>query len=419
MMRKKHKKNISGKDSERFGKIRLISNKKLIYSVLNLICAAALFLFYSCESAYEVENIAQIKTEEFVLNEKVCTDFAIKLHTSLANGDTSFINSYLDWKTISNSIAQDAAYWNDDKVEIFKAWKSKISIGQDLIGELVIGNHLRFITYYQLNGEHFIILRNYVEPQTVNYFEFRLISIGSAIAIADVYDFNKSMLLSEMGKEFCDYYSACKSDWKIIKGEIENKELEIEKSVANGDLKLAYSQLTEFETTYQKTFMWNNLKEFILLKSENKTIATNYLFEKSQMIDLDEKGRSLTLFYLNAYVGNYNDAIIAIANLESAVGEDGVLEYLKGNLYFELGEMDNALEAFNNSLAFDNEIFSFHIAKVKTLIEQTLYLEAVESLLVMDDSFVINDLAWDAEFMEHPAFLNSEEYQSWKQRLNE
>lgn len=419
MMEKNCKENINGKDSERFGKIRITTYNYKLFSCLCVFMFFVLISFSSCNSEIKEAKVANEDASIFQLDEKVCTDFAVKMHTSLVNGDTNFINSYIDWSGIKDLIAEDSSYWDKVNTDIFNTWKSEISVGQDLIGELVSGSHLRFITYYQLDGEHFIMLRNYIEPQTVNYFEFKLVAIGKSIAIADVYDFGQSMLLSSMSKDYCDYYSGFNSEWKTVRTETEGKLMEINSKLAEGNLKEAYAKLKGMETTFQNTYMYLNVKETILLQSNVASVTQNYLYEKSQRIALNEKGRSLTMFYLNAYVGNNNDALIALANIEDAVGEDGVIDYLRGNLYFESGQMQKALEAFNAALAYNNEIFSFHVAKIKALIEQLAYVEAVESLLVMDDSFDIKNLSWEEEFKSYPEFLASESYADWKIRLNE
>lgn len=418
MMRKNHKKNINGKDSERFGKIRIITFKSLYLRFLCLFLFLLNFTFISCEEAGISPDDYSEVSHEFQLDEKICTDFAIKMHTSLAKGDTSFINSYLDWKGIEQSLSADSTYWTSEKIEIFNSWKANISLGEDFIGEFISGNHLRFITYYQLDGKHFIILRNYIEPQTVNYFEFELRSNEGTISIVDVYDFSQSKLLSTMAKEYCNYYGKFHETWKTVKAETELTLTNIEEKIANGNLKAAYAQLIEMDGSFKSTYMYTNIEESILLQSNVESIILDYLYDKSQRIALNEKGRSLTMFYLNAYAGNNQDAMIALANLEDAVGEDGVLDYLKGNLFFEEGEMQKALEAFNRALAYDNEIFSFHVAKVKTLIEKKAYVEAAESLLVMDDSFNVKDLDWDEEFKLYPDFLSSEAYATWKNRLS-
>ncbi len=418
MVRKKSEKNINGKDSERFGKIRKITIKCQFNSDLLFVCFVLSISFFSCNTE---DNSSEKHVKEngyYELNEKNCTDFAVKMHGSLVNGDTSFIHSYIDWQGLKDAISMDSSYWDQYRNEIFTSWKKSISPGVELINELEKGSHLRFITYYQLDGEHYIILRNYIEPQTVNYIEFKLVGKLHSIAIADIYDFNQSMNLSSMAKEYCDYLGDFKEFWSITLSEMTNDCDSVKSKINEGNLKDAYMLLKATQLNFQQTYIYRGLMEQVLLKSEISSVSQGYLFEKSQKIPLGEKGRSLTMFYLNAYAAKYNDALIALANLENAVGEDGVLDYLRGNIYFEQNEMSKALSSFNKALAYNSKIFSFHIAKVKTLIEQSQYIEAVESLLVLDDFFNIQELNWNEEFSEYPNFLTSEAYKLWLNRLN-
>jgi tetratricopeptide (TPR) repeat protein len=417
MARKKCKKNINGKDSERFGKIRMITDNRLITNVLMCFIFLNLFYVLSCSNE-EKDGIPPFSDEiNFELDEKTCTDFAVKMHSSIANGDSNFIKSYIDWKGIQQAISKDTIYWDENKLEIFKAWKENVSPGNDLMNELNNGSHLRFITYYHLDGEHFIILRNYIEPQTVNYVEIKIVAIGNSLAIADLYDFSQSMLLSEMGAEYCNYLSELPGSWLDQQSEMLIQSDEIRNQIQIGDFKNAYAMLNETNIHFQNTYLYRDLKEQILMNSGSEEIAMKHLFDKSQRISVNEKGRSLTMFYLNAYAGKNNDALIALANLESAVGDDGVIDFLRGNIYFEKNELNNAILHFNKALAYNSKVFSFHIAKIKTLIELSYYVEAVESLLVLDDFFDIESFDWDAEFIDYPDFMLSDEYGLWLQRL--
>ena len=42
---------------------------------------------------------------------------------------------------------------------------------------------------------------------------------------------------------------------------------------------------------------------------------------------------------------------------------------------------------------------------------------AVESLLVMDDYFEMNEINWDKEFIAYPEFLMSDSYNKWVERI--
>jgi len=414
MERKKCKKNINGKDSERFGKIRLISNRMLFVSLLMVVIYFVNFFFISCESAKVDPNVDNNLTSNIQMTEKMCTDFAIKMHSSLVNGDTNFINSYLDWEQLTDSSLVNHQSFSG----IYSHLKSNYSVGKDLCRDIEAGGHLRFVTYYQNKDSHFIVLRLFHEPQTVNYLEFELGTKGNSLIIKDIYDFNKSRLFSNWINNYIGYYQDCEMGWEFQVEKDEQMEKEVLELISIGDLSAAYTVLNSYNGEFQKTELYEDLEQLVILESYNIKVVVPGLKKKLGNISVAEKGRNLTMFYLNAYTVKYNDALINLIHLEKEVGEDGVLYYLQGNDYYEMGEWDKALNLFNQALTYESEILSFHLAKIKTLIEQGNFLSAVEALLVLDDFFTINELDWDAEFAQFPSFTASSEYQEWKKRLS-
>jgi hypothetical protein len=63
------------------------------------------------------------------------------------------------------------------------------------------------------------------------------------------------------------------------------------------------------------------------------------------------------------------------------------------------------------------KIPNIHFAKVVCLIEMREFIQAVESLLVMEDYFDVKNTNWDKEFMAYPEFLISDEYFQWLERI--
>lgn len=415
MVRKKSKKNINGKDSERFVKIRLITVNNLLVSILMILIYFANSLFISCESAKVDPNLDNNLTSNIQMTEKLCTDFAIKMHSSLVTGDTNFINSYLDWEQLTDFSLDSIGSIS----EISNHLKINYSVGKDLCRDIEAGGHLRFVTYYQNKERHFIVLRLFHEPQTVNYLEFELGTKGNSLMIKDIYDFNKSRLFSSWISNYIMYYQDCEMGWEFQVEKDQQLEKEVLELISAGDLSSAYTVLKTYDSEFQKTELYEDLEQSVILESDNIKVVVPGLKKKLANISIGEKGRSLTMFYLNAYAEKYNDALINLINLEKEVGEDGVLYYLQGNLYYEMGQWDKALQLFNQALSYETEIFSFHLAKTKTLIEQTNFVAAVEALLVLDDFFTIHELDWDTEFAQFPSFAASSEYQEWKKRLSQ
>ena len=407
------KKNINGKGSEGFGNLRILSDKLLVDSVVKCFYFFTFITLFSCSGDDSSLKEVISPVEKIELNEKVCTDFAIKMHTSIMNGDSSFINNYIDWANILPPNLMDLHGTN----EMLAYLKMNYSVGTDLIQEVINGGHLKFVTYYSESDSHYIVLRMYEEPQTINYLEFKLNVIDNKLVIQDIYDYQKGRDFSEWLSMNVLFYGKYGKDWYTAAEAVKSKLDSVYAQIVSGELLLAYNDLKGIDGEFQKTLMFADFQEDLLLNSNDPKIIIPIYNKIVSRIPIPEKGRWLSLFYLNALNGKYQDALISLANLESNVGSDGSLDFFKGNMYFELNNYTEALNMFNNALAYDPEIYTFHFAKVLSQIELNQFDQAIESLLVMDDYFDVSNVKWEVEFEAYEDFLRSEQFKRWQERI--
>ena len=125
----------------------------------------------------------------------------------------------------------------------------------------------------------------------------------------------------------------------------------------------------------------------------------------------------LKQYYLSLDSESYPKVREAIEGLRKSVGEDPILIYLNAATYFEEYNYSRALVLYNEALTMEPKIPNIHFAKVVCLIEMKEFIQAVESLLVMEDYFDVKNTNWDKEFMAYPAFLISDEYFQWLERI--
>ena len=148
-------------------------------------------------------------------------------------------------------------------------------------------------------------------------------------------------------------------------------------------------------------------------------IRTNTLEEKRHQIGKDgsQEWSWLRQYYLSLESESYAKVREAIEGLSKSVGEDPILIYLKAATYFEEYNYSTALELYNEALTIEPTIPNIHFAKVVCLIEMKEFVQAVESLLVMEDYFDVTNTNWDKEFIAYPEFLISDEYYQWLERV--
>ena len=169
------------------------------------------------------------------------------------------------------------------------------------------------------------------------------------------------------------------------------------------------------------------LRETAIMKSakyntdfhSNADLGTNILAEKTY--EIGKEGSTewywLRQYYLNLDAKRYGEVREAIDRLYTSIGEDPILIYLKAATYFEEYNYSRALELYNEALIMEPAIPNIHFAKVICLIEMKEFVQAAESLLVMEDYFDVKNINWNREFMAYPAFLISNEYAEWLQRI--
>jgi hypothetical protein len=82
----------------------------------------------SCDDDNGTDESTNKEIKTLQLTEKICTDFALKLHESFVNNDTSFLNTYINWDEIKkqsftysseNDSTLNSIIWDKIKDQIF------------------------------------------------------------------------------------------------------------------------------------------------------------------------------------------------------------------------------------------------------------------------------------------------------------
>lgn len=407
MMVKKHESYLSEKESERNGNNR---KKPINRLVLRFLWFYVFFAFFSCGSEKVSENEFQ-EVYEVELTEQQCINFAEKLHQSFADSNSNYLNSYIAWSVIKEDLCK-----SELESEIFDTLKKHLNIGHDFIGLTYDNIDVRFITYYQVDEKHFIIFRVFEQPQSISFFEFELSGGAGEIYVNDIYDFNFGRSLrSSLASDLVSYVN-CKTHWKECYQDLNNLLMEVDSLMTQGDLKLAYEYLKDNEQGFAKYNDYQTVFDQFVLQLGNGNIWVKREKEKIDAIPMGDRGRWLPMIYFNAMQGNYAEAQIALANLEGEVGEDTYLHFLRGNLYFEMGDYNLAISSFNKALSMKSEIPIIHLGKIYSQIRLNEFTQAVESMLVMDDFYHLDNEQWILELADFGAFVESDEFNKFLER---
>jgi tetratricopeptide (TPR) repeat protein len=389
------------------------------------------FLFYaallvapvlSCDDDAEMANGSEEVVESnILLNESICTDFAVKLHESFVNEDSTFLNSYINWELLSNQVQSFNSTGDSSlKKHAWNLLKQNFYPGRDFTKVNALGGSMRFVMYYKEKyNEHHIVLRTFYPPQHLNFYDFTLTSKGEYITINDIYSYEMGCSLTTLLGEQLNVMIKSAPDVKGITNYYNNTLSIIssaqEESESN-NITAAYKLLITCDELFKTTNYYKHLEMGILNQSPDEKVQVTAIQKRVESISLEEKGRWLLLFYLSGLERNYAQARLCIQNLKDGIGEDEMLTYLEAVTYYEEGQYVKALELLNKVLASEQDFYIVHYAKLTAQIELSDYVAAIETLRNISNLFEASGINWDKELMGYPDFIVSDEYNDW---LNE
>lgn len=341
-------------------------------------------------------------------------NFAQELHYSFLDSNINYLKSYVDWKSLENSVVHNDPF----RKKVYDTLMTRYSLADDFVNLTHSGADVRFITYYQEEDKHVVVFRVFEQPQSLSIYEFHLVGNAEELYVEDIYDYSSASSIRTSLSDEVDFWCKWGDEWSKEYEKFENLVASFNDYLSKGDLKSAYLLTKQLPDDYLELKRFRQLQGVICENSGSPKLMIGYLSEEVNRIPIMEKGRWLPLFYLRSIQGSYGEALIALSNLEKEVGEDVYIDFLKGNVYFEMEDYESAIAYFNKSLSTDSEVMIFHLAKIHSYINKQAYTEAVEALLVMDDSFKISEFDWDAEFAQYPEFISSSQYKEFLNRLD-
>jgi tetratricopeptide (TPR) repeat protein len=393
-------------------------------SNLTVILSFTILSLFSCSEQKKEEKQAKKEVEKLELNEKTCVNFAKNLHQSFVTGDSNFIQQYIILDSLKSTVFTKYNLENNPLNNI--AWSlvsKKLGIGADFRDAIDNDGQIRFISYYKdsIDLSHHIILRSFFPPMGVNFYDFELSSHNNGLQIVDVYDYSTPGELSDiLGEEmyFLSKSKLSEDSIGIFHTYLEEHTLNIQNQIKNGNVRLAYKLFLQFPDILKQSRKYRNLEEQILFASDEPEVHEQFIASKLASLNPDSRDSYLTSFYKHGIFREFDLALTSIENLEKSVGEDEVLHFLRGMTYLENEQFDLAVETFNTAISEDPNIFIYQWSKVIALVEKGAYELAVETLLVMDDFFVMVRTNWDKEFIAYPEFLFSEAFEIWQNRMD-
>jgi tetratricopeptide (TPR) repeat protein len=388
------------------------------FTYLSIIIYSIIFATACSTNADDQQALQQSEVPSLQLNEAICTEFAVKLHESFVQDDSTFLNSYINWESLR--IKSAAFVTKKDSLLIDYAWwllKKSFYPGRDFAKVNSLGGAMRFVMYYKENfDEHHIILRTFYPPQHLNFYDFTLGTKGAFLTIEDIYSYEMAASLSTLLGEQMDVLVKLSDDklsMETYHHAIQNALQAAQKLNESGKITQAYKQLISLDELYKSTNYYKHIELSVLFQSPDEKVQLSALNKRINSISIEEKGRWLLLFYQSGLQGNYQQARLCIQNLKDWIGEDEMLTYLEAVTYYEAGDYLTSIELLNNVIASEQDFYIVFYAKLTAQIEIADYSAAIETLQQIVLLFDAGHINWDKELMAYPDFLMSDEYDDW------
>ena len=388
-------------------------NIKQYISKLYILFFLIISFVFSCNNENKGKKDTVYVPSKLNIDSANASEFANSFILDIYNSDTVRARSKIQIKYNS-----DAIFVSDllDNADVF----NNFDLFSVLHQPILLGGELDFQFYEVQNESNIIWLRLFTAPLEVNYFRITLAIMDNAIVISDFTSFNTPNSCNEMMTELVDLVHA--------KNQLSDNDLKEGFRLMDSTI-IAFSSLNPGLAEFHYSKMDIALRETALMMSikynldfhSSAEIRANALMRKNY--EIGKEGGPvwycLKQYYLSLDSESYPKVREAIEGLGKLVGEDPTLIYLIAATYFEEYNYSTALELYNEALTIERTVPNIHFAKVVCLIEMKEFVQAVESLLVMEDYFDVRKTNWDKEFIAYPAFLISDEYFQWLERVGE
>lgn len=383
-------------------------------SVLVVLFFLNLFLFFSCSEENNTETEVETVVNEIPLDTFYCRSYAENLLVFLQKEySVSFVNkiqleTFFDKNSNDNLNSENDSLLNELKKHHFNLYTE--------FNEVInFGGRIDFVKSIPSDSNFNLLFRGYIPPMEITFWEITLGGTKNKVLVEDILSYQYEKSHKAMFDDIIDK-SSNDSDTELL-----NSFLHLDSSynyLRSNQIEKAWNQLLSLKPSLQYSPLYKYSK-FRVSTYISEELRQEVLKEWLKDMEKGTAAYWLYYFYYSATNEELGQARIALMNLKETVGSDPILHYLEGVTYFEEFKYEQALSFYTEALAAMPTVPDIHFAKVVCLIEMKEYVQAVESLLVMDDYFDISNINWDKEFIGYPEFLVSDEFDRLLERVED
>jgi tetratricopeptide (TPR) repeat protein len=341
--------------------------------------------------------------------------FGNYIEQSIENGSPSFLNKSFDLDLFMQKIFDryNPNGQTDFNEGFKKGFMNNFDLGVMIIDEINKNGSYTFLRSYVKDGNNYLLFR-LLSENGINYHELEVKLINGEFYITDVFLYHTGEKISETIGHIYESFVQAFSDNDENSSSKANEYMEMQAIKVlseNGYTKKAFKK---WQSLPEET---RNKKAFLVLGLQLSTGIGNKEFMQvyDEYYRYFPENNSKYLIPVESLVStkNYQQALICIDNLEKGIVSDPMLNFLRANILFEMGNRVEASNKLNQLIESIPQFEKSYFSLLNIYIKDKSYSKATDLL----DKMVINLNYYKGSMSvildEYPDFCKSKEYQNW------
>ena len=340
------------------------------------------------------------------------------IEQSLMNNNPSYINSIINKeklldKVIINSRNEQIRPFNQGFTNGFY---HSFDLGNTVMAQLGFGGNYEFIRTYEKDQYLALLFRSFSDDG-INYHEYYLEKVDGELAITDMYIYLTGELVSERLKRtyVTNLYQILPEEASYY---FERDKFKAYKLLEKANNFASKGKHKKAFKVWSKIPIENKNDKMIQLAGIQFASFFNFYLYNQLSMNYGIKFPEDPGYYLFSVNGlfkqnAFKQSLQCIDSLDDKVGCDPMLEYLRAGIYSEMGQKQNASNAYNRLLSNEPEFEPGYLQLFDLYISDDNYNDAVQVLDRMTDVFNYYKEDFSEFLKNYPSFTKSETYTEW------
>jgi tetratricopeptide (TPR) repeat protein len=341
--------------------------------------------------------------------------FALNIQESIENGNPSYLNLSFDIDAFLQKIITENSFPDDTAFNkgFQEGLHNNFDIGAMIVDEIKQNGKYSFLHLYQKEGTYFLLFRLFTN-NGINYHEFEVKQDNDKFKIIDAYLFLSGEKMSETIARVYNSFrllnsASAPNSYKYLQALSELGE--IKALASKGKYSKAYKKWQKLPSNFteDKLFLMTGIQ--IASYLDDKTYLKTY----NEFVLNYPNNTGKYLIPLNGFLvhKNYSMAMTCIDSLDKSLDNDPMLNYVRGNLLYEMGNYTEAAKKMSVLIESIPDFETAYYSLLSLYVKDKNYLEATHLLdkIVFTFNYYKDDFS--PILKEYPEFINSKEYQAW------